>query len=73
MYSKQNRRFKSKRIQHDYRNKRKNKQKINLVVENIIQIKSGIRINVDASAKHIYLKKVIFGILLHVVVKRVNI
>ena len=42
--------------------------------ENVIQIKSGIIINVDACAKNIiYVKKIIFGILLHVVAKMVNI
>ena len=42
--------------------------------ENIIQIKSGIMINVDVSIKNIiYGKKIIFGILLHVVAKRVNV
>ena len=38
--------------------------------ENVIQIKSGIMINIDASAKNIiYGKNIIFGILLHVVAK----
>ena len=47
---------------------------VNLVVENLIQIKCGTMINVDASAKNItYVKKIIFGILLHVVSKMVNI
>ena len=47
---------------------------VNLVVENVIQIKSGITIHVDASAKNIIcVKKIIFGIVLHVVVKIVNI
>ena len=42
--------------------------------ENVIQIKSGKIINVDASVKNIiYVKKIIFGILIHVVVKMVNI
>ena len=42
--------------------------------ENVIQIKSEIMINVDASVKNIiYMKKVIFGTLLHVVAKMVNI
>ena len=37
---------------------------------NVNQIKSGKTINVDVSAKRIiYVKKIIFGILLHVVVK----
>ena len=47
---------------------------VNLIVENVIQIKSGIMINVGASAKNIkYVKKLIFGILLHLVTKIVNI
>ena len=38
------------------------------MAESVIQIKSGITINVDASAKTIiFVKKIIFGILLHVV------
>ena len=46
----------------------------NLIKENVIQIKSGIKINVDVNVKNIiYVKKIIFGILLHVVVKMVNI
>ena len=40
--------------------------------ESVIQIKSGIMINADVSVKNIYVKKVIFGILLHVVVKMAN-
>ena len=44
------------------------------MVKSVIQIKSGIKINVDASAKNIiYVKKIIFGILMHVVAKMVNI
>ena len=44
------------------------------MVENVIQIKSGITINVDVSVKNIiYVKKVIFGIILFVVAKMVNI
>ena len=44
------------------------------MVENEIQIKSGITINVDVSVKNIiYVKKVIFGIILFVVAKMVNI
>ena len=47
---------------------------VNVIEENVIQIKSGIMINVDASAKNIiYVKKNIFGILLHVVAKMVKI
>ena len=44
------------------------------MVEIVIQIKSGTMINVDAIAKNvIYMKKIIFGILLHVVAKIINI
>ena len=65
MYSKQKRRFKSKRVQHDYR-----KKSIKRYIIIIIEIKTGIMINVDASAKRIiYVKKAIFRILLHVVAK----
>ena len=42
--------------------------------ENVIQIKSGITVNVDGSVKSIiYVKKNIFGILLHVAAKMENI
>ena len=41
--------------------------------ENVIQIKSGMMINVDASVKNIiYMKKIAVRILLHVVAKMVN-
>ena len=44
------------------------------MLDNIIEIKSGIMINVNVRAKNItYLKKIIFGILLYVVVKMQNI
>ena len=50
---------------------------VNLIVESVIQIKSGITVNVDVSVKIkkniACAKKLIFGILLHVVVKMVNI
>ena len=47
---------------------------INLTEENVIQIKSGITINVDVSVKNIiYIKKIKLEILLHAVVKVVNI
>ena len=44
------------------------------MAENVIQIKSGIMIDVYANAKNfIYEKKIIFRILLQVVAKMVNI
>ena len=47
---------------------------VNLMEENAIQIKSRIAINVGVSVKNIiYVKKIVFGILLHLVVKMVNI
>ena len=46
----------------------------NLMVENVIQVKSEIMINVNASAKNIiYVKNNIFGTRLHGVAKMVNI
>ena len=43
---------------------------IDLMKENIIQINGGITINVDVSVKNVmYLKKIIFRILLHVIAK----
>ena len=46
---------------------------VNLMEENVIQVKSGIMINSAASAKNIiYVKEIIFGKLLNVVVKMVN-
>ena len=42
--------------------------------ESVFQVKSGIMINVDVGVKNIlYVKKIIFGILQHVVPKMVNI
>ena len=42
--------------------------------ENVIQINGGIMINVDASVKNVmYVKKIMFRILQHVVVKMENI
>ena len=42
--------------------------------ENVIQINSEITINVDVSVKNVvFVKKIIFGIGLHVVVKMENI
>ena len=47
---------------------------VDLMQENIIQINDGIMINVNVIAKIImYAKKIMFGILLHVVVKMDNI
>ena len=47
---------------------------VNLMEESVIQIKSGTMINVDMSVKNIiYVKKIIFGILLHVVAEMVYI
>ena len=44
------------------------------MVESVSQFKSGIMINVDARVKNIiYVKKAIFGILLHVVTTMANI
>ena len=41
-----------------------------LMEENVIQINGGIMINVDVSVKNIiYVKKIMFGTLLHVTVK----
>ena len=48
--------------------------KVNLMVGNVIQFNGGMTINVDVSVKNaMYVKKIIFGILLHVVVKIKNI
>ena len=42
--------------------------------ENVIQIDGGITINVNASVKNVmYVEKVMFGILLHAIVKMENI
>ena len=47
---------------------------VNLMIENVIQNESGITINSNVSVKNIIdVKKIMFGILLHVVVKMVNI
>ena len=41
--------------------------------ENVIHINGGTTINVDVSVKNVmYVKKIVFGILLHVVVKMEN-
>ena len=46
---------------------------VNLMEENVIEIKSGITVDVDANVKNIYMKKIISGILLHIFAKIVNI
>ena len=47
---------------------------VNLMEENEIQINGGIMINVDVTVKYVmYVKIIIFGILLHVVAKMENI
>ena len=43
---------------------------VNLMEQNVIQINGEITINVDVSVRNIiYVKKVMYGILLHVIVK----
>ena len=81
MCSKQNRRFKFKCFLRDNRNNwTKNINKtyhanvdVNLIAENVIQIKSEITINVGGGAKmwknNICAKNITFGILLHALVK----
>ena len=50
---------------------------VNLIVENVIQIKSGISINVDGGAKIrenvVCVKKILFVILANVLAKMINI
>ena len=47
---------------------------VNLMKQNVSQINGGITINVDVSVKSIiYVKKIIFGILVDVIVKMENI
>ena len=42
--------------------------------ENVIQVNGGIMINVDVSVKNVmYVKNIVFGILLHVILKWKNI
>ena len=83
MCSKQNRRFKSKRAQLDYRIKCRKKLTNDRSCEckcrfdekkNVIQITGGITISVKVSVENaMYVKRIIFRILLHVVVKMENI
>ena len=47
---------------------------VNLMEENVIQINGEITLNLDVSVKNVmYVKNIMFGILLHVVVKMENI
>ena len=47
---------------------------VNFMEENVTQVNGGIMINVDVSVKNVmYMKKIMFGILLHVIVKMENI
>ena len=47
---------------------------LNLMGKNVIQINGGITINVDVNVKNIiYVKIIMFGILLHAIVKMENI
>ena len=46
---------------------------VNLMEENVIQINGGITINVDVGVKNMYVKKIMFGILLRAVEKMENI
>ena len=47
---------------------------VNLVEESVIQVNDRIAMNVDVCVKNvIYVKNIIFGILLHVFVKMLNI
>ena len=47
---------------------------VNLMKQNLIQINGRIMINVDVSVKtFMHVKKIMFGILLHVIVKMENI
>ena len=84
MCFKLNGKFKSKRVQLDYRKKwieninkayiMRMNVNVNLMEESVIQIKSGIMMNVCVCVKNIiFVKKIIFGILLHVVANVVSI
>ena len=47
---------------------------VNLMEQNVIQINGGIMVNVDVSVKIIiYMKNIMFAILLYVIVKMENI
>ena len=65
------RRFKSKRVQHVNVDAKVN---VNLMKEIVIQIIGGIMINVNVRVKNVmHVKKIICGILLHVIMKMENI
>ena len=66
--------FESKRVQHDYRNKWIENINKDLVEENVVQINGVTTVNVDVSVKKVmYVKKIMFGIFLYVIVKMENI
>ena len=44
-----------------------------LIEENLIQISGEVKINANVDVKNMYVKKIMFGILLNVVVKMENI
>ena len=46
---------------------------VNLMKQNLIQINGGLTINVDVSVKNIYVKTIMFEILLYVIVKMENV
>ena len=46
---------------------------VNLIEQNVSQISGEIMIGIDGSVKNIYLKRIMFGILLHVCIKIENI
>ena len=51
-----------------------NKTEDLIIEENVIRINDGTMINVDVSVKNVmYVKKIMFGILLHAIVKMENI
>ena len=74
------RRFKLKRVQHDYMNESKTltkhisyECKCKFDGRKLIWINGGTTVNIDASVKNVmYAKNIIFEILLHVVVKIEN-
>ena len=76
MCTKQNRSLKSERVQHSYTSKwiYHETVHVDLMEGNVIQINGGIMINVGVRVKNVmYMKKIMFGILLHVIPKMENI